>query len=113
VKSKVRKVGEVTVVDLEGKITIGAGDVVLRDTIKELADNGVRKILLNLGEVGYMDSSGVGELVAAYTSIANRGGQLKLLNVTKKIQDLLQITQLLTVFETYDNEAEALASYRS
>ena len=112
-KSKVRKVGEVTVVDLEGKITIGAGDVVLRDTIKELVDHGARKILLNLGEVNYMDSSGVGELVAAYTSVANRGGQLKLLNVTKKIQDLLQITQLLTVFETFDREAEAVASYRS
>ena len=112
-KSKVRKVGEVTVVDLAGKITIGAGDVVLRDTIRELVDKGDRKILLNLGEVNYMDSSGVGELVAAYTSVANRGGHLKLLNVTKKIQDLLQITQLLTVFETFDKEAEALASYRS
>ena len=110
---KLKERDGVTVASLSGKLAAGVGDRQLHDLLDELLAENRKRILLDLSGVTGIDSSGVGELVAAYTSIANRGGQLKLLNVTKKIQDLLQITQLLTVFETYDNEAEALASYRS
>src|SRR5580693_6626245 len=109
---KERQSGEVTVLDLSGKVTIGEGSVQLREAVRKLLDDGKKKILLNLGDVAYVDSSGIGELVSSYTTTNNQGGQLKLLNLTKKIQDLLMITKLLTVFETFDNEQAALASYK-
>jgi anti-sigma B factor antagonist len=109
---KDRTVGEVTILDLSGKITIGEGSVQLREAVRRLLDDGKKKILLNLGEVAYVDSSGIGELVSSYTTTNNQGGQLKLLNLTKKIQDLLMITKLLTVFETFDSEASALESFK-
>ena len=110
-KTEVRKVGNLVILDLKGKITIGAGDVMLRDHVNNVLEQGERKILLNMAEVSYMDSSGVGELISCYTSVTNRGGKLKLLNLTGKIRDLLQITQLITVFEVYDHESEAVASF--
>ena len=108
---KERPAGDVTILDLSGKITIGEGSVQLREAVRNLLDQNKKKILLNLGDVSYVDSSGIGELVSSYTTTNNAGGQLKLLNLTKKIKDLLMITKLLTVFQTYDNEAEAVASY--
>jgi anti-sigma B factor antagonist len=108
---KDREVGDVTILDLSGKITIGEGSVQLREAVRRLLDDGKKKILLNLGEVAYVDSSGIGELVSSYTTTNNQGGQLKLLNLTKKIQDLLMITKLLTVFETFDKESEAIGSF--
>jgi anti-sigma B factor antagonist len=109
---KERQEGDVTILDLSGKITIGEGSVQLREAVRGLLDGGRKKILLNLGDVAYVDSSGIGELVSSYTTTNNQGGQLKLLNLTKKIQDLLMIAKLLTVFETFDNEQAALASYK-
>ena len=109
---KDRELGDVTILDLSGKITIGEGSVQLREAVRRLLDDGKKKILLNLGEVAYVDSSGIGELVSSYTTTNNQGGQLKLLNLTKKIQDLLMITKLLTVFETFDSEASALQSFK-
>jgi len=110
-KSSSRKVDGVTIVDLSGRITLGEGSVVLRDTVKDLSSQGDKKILLNLGDVTYIDSSGIGELVSAYTSVRNAGGELKLLNLTKKVHDLLQITKLYTVFDISDDEASAIASF--
>ena len=109
---KTRKVDEVNVVDINGKITLGEGNIILRDTIRNLLARGEKKILLNLGDVTYIDSSGIGELVSSFTTTTNQGGQLKLLNLTKKVQDLLQITKLLTVFEVFTNESEALQSFK-
>ena len=106
-----RQVGDVVVIDVSGRITLGEGSSSLREGIRELMAQGNRKILLNLGEVSYIDSSGIGELVSAFTSVANQGGQLKLLNLTKRVKDLLQITKLYTVFDIYDNEASAVASF--
>jgi len=106
-----RQAGDVTILDLSGKITIGEGSVQLREAVKELLANGKKKILLNLGDVSYVDSSGIGELVSSYTTTSNQGGQLKLLSLGKKIKDLLMITKLLTVFQTYDDEQEAIASF--
>jgi anti-sigma B factor antagonist len=106
-----RTAGDVSVLDLSGKITIGAGSVQLRDAVRKLIEGGHKKILLNLGDVSYVDSSGIGELVSSFTTTSNAGGSLKLLNLTKKIQDLLAITKLLTVFETFTSEEEALKSY--
>lgn len=106
-----RQAGDVTVLDLEGKVTIGEGSVALRSAIRRLLGEGKKKILLNLGKVGYIDSSGIGELVSSFTAVNKEGGTLKLLNLTQKIQDLLAITKLLTVFDTFDDEASALASY--
>jgi anti-sigma B factor antagonist len=103
--------GAVTILDLSGKITIGEGSVQLREAVKTLLESGNKKILLNLGDVSYVDSSGIGELVSSFTTVKNQQGQLKLLNLTKKIQDLLMITKLLTVFDTYDNEDTAVASF--
>jgi anti-sigma B factor antagonist len=108
---KERQAGDVTILDLSGKITIGEGSVQLREAVKRLLDDGKKKILLNLGDVSYVDSSGIGELVSSYTTTNNNGGQLKLLNLTKKIQDLLMITKLLTVFQTFDDEQKAVSSY--
>ena len=107
-----RQAGDVTILDLEGKITIGEGSVSLRSAIRRLIEEGKKKILLNLAGVGYVDSSGIGELVSSYTTIGREGGQLKLLNLTQKIQDLLAITKLLTVFDVYDDESEALNSFK-
>jgi anti-sigma B factor antagonist len=109
---KERQSGDVTILDLSGKITIGEGSVQLREAVRKLLDDGKKKILLNLGDVSYVDSSGIGELVSSYTTTSNGGGHLKLLNLTKKIQDLLMITKLLTVFETHDNEATAVDSFK-
>lgn len=109
---KERQAGDVTILDLSGAIRIGEGAIDLRDNVKRLASDGKKNVLLNLGGVNYMDSSGVGELIANYTTLRREGGQLKLLNLTEKIQNLLVITKLLTVFDTYDNEAEALSSFK-
>ena len=106
-----RQAGDVTVLDLDGKVTIGEGSVTLRNAIRRLLGEGKNKILLNLAGVGYIDSSGIGELVSSYTAVKKEGGNLKLLNLTGKIQDLLAITKLLTVFDTFDDEASALASF--
>ena len=106
-----REVGDVTVLDLSGKITIGEGSVQLREAVRGLLERGKKQVLINLGGVDYVDSSGIGELVSCFTTTKNQGGQLKLLNLTKKIRDLLQITKLLTVFETFDDEAEAIRSF--
>lgn len=107
-----RQAGDVTVLDMSGKITIGEGSVALRTAIRRLLEEGKKRILLNLAGVSYVDSSGIGELVSSYTAINKEGGQLKLLNLTQKIQDLLTITKLLTVFDTYESEAEALNSFK-
>ena len=107
-----RQVDGVTILDLSGRITLGEGSVILRDAVRELISKGRKNILLNLGEVSYIDSSGIGELVSAYTTIRNQGGELKLLNLTKKVHDLLQITKLYTVFDIEDDEASAVASFR-
>ena len=108
-----RQVGDITVLDMDGKITIGEGSVALRTTVRRLLEEGKKKILLNLAKVGYIDSSGIGELVSSYTAIGKEdGGQLKLLNLTQKLQDLLTITKLLTVFDVYESEEEALAGFK-
>jgi anti-sigma B factor antagonist len=106
-----RQAGDVTVLDLDGKVTIGEGSVALRNAIRRLLGEGKNKILLNLGGVGYVDSSGIGELVSSFTAVKKEGGSLKLLNLTQKLQDLLAITKLLTVFDTFDDEASALSSF--
>ncbi len=110
-KASTRQVDGVTVVDFSGRITLGEGSVVLRDTIRDLLSKGGKKILLNLGDVTYIDSSGIGELVSAFTTVRNNGGELKLLNLTKKVHDLLQITKLYTVFDIKDDEASAIAAF--
>ncbi len=110
-KASTRQVNGVTIVDLSGRITLGEGSVVLRDTVKDLLSKGQKKILLNLGDVSYIDSSGIGELVSAYTSVRNQGGDLKLLHLTKKVHDLLQITKLYTVFDVKDDEAGAISAF--
>lgn len=111
-KASTRQVDGVTIIDLSGRITLGEGSVVLRDTIRNSIGQGVKKILLNLGDVTYIDSSGIGELVSAYTSVRNQGGELKLLNLTKKVHDLLQITKLYTVFDVRDDEAGAIKAFK-
>ena len=107
-----REVDGVTVLDLSGRITLGEGSVQLRDSIRDLIGKGQRRILLDLGDVNYIDSSGLGELVSAYTSAKNQGATLKLLKLTKKVHDLLQLTKLYTVFDIYDDEASAIGSYK-
>ena len=109
---KERQAGDVTILDLSGEVRIGEGAVSLRDSIRKLADQGKTKLLLNLAGVKYMDSTGVGELIANYTTVTRQGGQLKLLSLTQRIRDLLVITKLLTVFDSYDNEADALKSFQ-
>jgi len=106
-----RNAGNVTILDLSGRITIGEGSVQLRDAVRRLLEQGNKNLLIDLGAVDYVDSSGIGELVSCYTTTKNQGGQLKLLNLTKKIKDLLSITKLLTVFETFEDEGEALKSF--
>jgi anti-sigma B factor antagonist len=106
-----RQAGDVTILDLDGKVTIGEGSVALRGAIRRLLGEGKNKILLNLAGVGYVDSSGIGELVSSFTAVNKEGGTLKLLKLTQKIQDLLAITKLLTVFDVFDDEGEALSSF--
>ena len=101
----------VLILDVEGKITIGKGDIALREAVHKALDDGARKVVIRLADVSTIDSSGVGELVSAFTTVTNRGGKLKLLNLPPKVNDILQITQLITVFEVYDNEDEAVASF--
>ena len=108
-----RPAGDVVVLDLKGKMTLGEGDELLKDKINSLVQQGQRKVVLNLGGVPYIDSAGLGEIVRTYTTISRQGGGMKLLNLTKRITDLLSITKLLTVFETYDNEADAVRSFSS
>ena len=108
-----RSAGEITLLDLKGKMTLGEGDELLKDKVNSLVLQGRRKILLNLADVPYIDSAGLGEIVRTYTTVSRQGGQLKLLNLTKRITDLLAITKLLTVFETYDSEADAVRSFTS
>src|SRR5207245_1754750 len=110
-KTNVRQMQGVTILDLSGRITLGEGSVVLRDQIRELLAKEQKNILLNLADVTYIDSSGIGELVSAYTAVRNKGGELKLLNLTKKVHDLLQITKLYTVFDIKDDEAAAVAAF--
>src|SRR3954464_12033669 len=106
-----RSVGDVVVLDLKGKITLGQGDELLKDKINSLVNQGYKKLVLNLSEVPYIDSAGLGEIVRTYTTVSRQGGSLKLLNLTKRIQDLLSITKLLTVFETFESEQDAVKSF--
>jgi anti-sigma B factor antagonist len=110
-KIKTRQVDGITIMDCSGRITLGEGSVQLRDSVRDLLGKGSKQILLNLGDVTYIDSSGIGELVSAFTTVRNQGGDLKLLNLTKKVHDLLQITKLYTVFDVKDDEASAVASF--
>lgn len=110
-KIETRTVGDVHVLDCSGKITLGEGTMAIRNTVREVLKNGGKKIILNLSDVNYIDSSGIGELVSTFTTVTNQGGQLKLLNLTKKIQELLQITKLLTVFSVYQSEQDAISSF--
>jgi anti-sigma B factor antagonist len=111
VKLTTRQVGDVTVVDAAGRITLGDGASTFRDTIRDLAGGGRKKLLLNLAEVSYIDSSGIGEMVSGFTTVTNQGGQVKLLNLTKRVKDLLQITKLYTVFEVFEDETAAVRSF--
>ena len=111
VKLTTRQVGDVTVIDAAGRITLGEGASTFRDSIRDLASKGNKKILLNLGDVSYIDSSGIGELVSGFTTVTNHGGVLKLLGLSKRVKDLLQITKLYTVFEVFDDEAAAVRSF--
>ena len=107
-----REVGPVSIVDLSGRIALGDGSALLRKTIRDLLEGGQTRILLNLGDVNYIDSSGIGELVSGFTAVRNRSGELKLLNLTKKVNDLLQLTKLFTVFDVYSDEGTAVHSFR-
>jgi anti-sigma B factor antagonist len=107
-----RAVDGVTILDLQGKMLIGEGDELLREKINQLVENGTERIVLNLAEVPYVDSAGLGEIVRCYTTVSRKNGKLKLLHLTKRIHDLLSITKLLTVFETYDTEEEAVKSFK-
>ena len=106
-----RAVGDVVILDLKGKITLGEGDELLKDKVNSLVNQGHKKIVLNLAEVPYIDSAGLGEVVRTYTTVSRQGGNLKLLNLTKRITDLLSITKLLTVFETFESEGDAVRSF--
>src|ERR1700694_1480853 len=110
-KTSTRQVNGVTIVDCSGRITLGEGSVTLKDVVRDLLSKGQKKILLNLGDVNYIDSSGIGEMVSAFTTAKNQGGELKLLKLTKKVHDLLQITKLNTVFDVKDDEAAAVKSF--
>jgi anti-sigma B factor antagonist len=110
-KLTTREVSGVSIVDLSGKITLGEGGVALREEVRKLVAEGKKKIVLNLAEVNYIDSSGLGELVSAYTAVKNAGGELKLLNLTSKVRDLLVITKMVTVFDVKDDEASAVSSF--
>ena len=111
VKLNTRQVGNVTVIDVAGRITLGEGSSALRDAVRDMVSKNQKKILLNLGDVSYIDSSGIGELVSGFTTVTNGGGNLKLLNLNKRVKDLLQITKLYTVFEVHEDEAAAIRSF--
>ncbi|MBI3662344.1 MAG: STAS domain-containing protein [Acidobacteria bacterium] len=111
-KATAREINGITVVDVSGRITLGEGSAMLRQMVRDMLNQGQSKIILNLGEVTYIDSSGIGELVSGFTTVKNHGGELKLLNLTKKVHDLLQITKLYTVFDVHNDEASALGSFR-
>lgn len=111
VKLTTRQVNDITVIDAVGRITLGEGASTFRDTIRDMAQGGHKKVLLNLSEISYIDSSGIGELVSGFTTVTNHGGNLKLLGLSKRVKDLLQITKLYTVFDVYDDEAEAVRSF--
>ena len=108
---EVRTIGKVKILDCSGKITLGEGTISIRKTVRDLLQSGSKNILLNLGDISYIDSSGIGELVSTFTTVTRAGGRLKLLNLTKKIQQLLAITKLLTVFDTFENEEAAIESF--
>jgi anti-sigma B factor antagonist len=110
-KIEMRTIGDVRILDCSGKITLGEGTMAVRNTVRDILKDNGKKIILNLANVNYIDSSGIGELVSTYTTVTNSGGQLKLLNLTKKINELLQITKLLTVFQVFDSETAAVASF--
>jgi anti-sigma B factor antagonist len=110
-KSNIRDVGDIRTIELSGKITIGTGDVKLRELITQAVDSGKTNILLDLGGVTAIDSSGIGEMVACYTTVTKRGGRLKLMHLSPKITDILQVTQLITVFDVFDDEREAVGSF--
>ena len=110
-KSSIRDVGDIRVIELSGKITIGAGDVKIRELIDQAIEDGNNNVILDLGGVTAIDSSGIGEMVACYTTVTKRGGQLKLMHLSPKITDILQVTQLITVFDVFDDEREALGSF--
>jgi anti-sigma B factor antagonist len=112
VKLTTRQVGDVTVVDAAGRITLGEGASTFRDSIRDLVAKGNKKLLINLSEVSYIDSSGIGEMVSGFTTVTNSGGQLKLLGLSKRVKDLLQITKLYTVFEAFEDETEAVRSFK-
>jgi anti-sigma B factor antagonist len=112
-KATSRDIRGITVVDVSGRITLGEGSAMLREMVKDMTGKGQLKIVLNLGDVTYIDSSGIGELVSGFTTVKNSGGELKLLNLTKKVHDLLQITKLYTVFDVHNDESTALGSFRS
>ena len=107
-----RQDGTITIVDLSGRISLGEGSALLRKTVRDLLEEGQTRIILNLGDVNYIDSSGIGELVSGFTAVRNRGGELKLLNLTKKVNDLLQLTKLFTVFDVYSEEIVAVRSFK-
>lgn len=107
-----RDAGETTVVELGGRIILGEGSALLRKTVRGLLEENRKRLVLNLADVDYIDSSGIGELVSAYTAVKNRGGELKLLHLTKKVHDLLQLTKLYTVFDVYTDESAALRSFK-
>ena len=106
-----RTVGDIQILDCSGKITLGEGTMTVRNTVRDILKDNGKKIILNLADVNYIDSSGIGELVSTYTTVTNHGGQLKLLNLTKKIHELLQITKLLTVFQVFNDEQDAIGSF--
>ena len=110
-KASTRQVNDVTIVELSGQIKLGEGASVLRDTVKDLLAKGQKNILVNLGDISYIDSSGMGELISAFTSVRRQGGELKLMHLTRKVRDLLQITKLYTVFEILDEEPAAIAAF--
>ena len=112
-KAITRQIDDVTIVDLSGQIRLGEGSSILRDTVKDLLGKGQKKILINLGNINYIDSSGIGELVSAFTSVRHQGGEMKLLHLTKKVRDVLQITKLYTVFHVLDDQAGAIAAFSS
>src|SRR6185437_3176641 len=111
--AKVRRVGNVAIMDLHGKITLGENTGILRDELRSLLSQGTKDIVLNMADVGYVDSAGLGELVGAFTTAANQGGSVKLLHLQGKMKDLLQITKLFTIFQTFDDEQQAVASFGS
>jgi anti-sigma B factor antagonist len=111
IKLSTRQVGDVSVVDVAGRITLGEGSSALRDMMRDLVSKSQKKILLNLGDVSYIDSSGIGELVSGFTTVTNSGGNLKLLGLNKRVKDLLQITKLYTVFDVHEDEAGAIRSF--